>query len=175
MRLVVLVVALAACNREGDHCQAHSKRCDGETLLVCQIANSKLDVIGHKSNYYERTECPAGTRCIKVGGDADCANPADACDQYTTKPTVKDTDSAYEVRSCTHHINTNAYWETGSYTKCDPKTFKPACLDGQSASACVAGETLEGEQSAIKEALRDKYVETRTYCAVCGDPTTCNK
>src|SRR5690349_13086097 len=134
MRTWWLVLALAACNREGDHCQAFQKNCDGETLLECHIANANDDLIGHKSNYYVRTSCPTGTRCIKHGGDVGCANPADACDQYASKPTVKDLGSAYEVRSCTNHINTNAYWETGSYPKCDPKSFKPACLDGQSAS-----------------------------------------
>jgi hypothetical protein len=162
MRTWWLLLALAACNREGDHCAVEQKKCDGETMLVCHIANANDDLIGHKSNYYVRTDCPAGTRCIQHGGNAGCANPADACDQYTTKPTVKDLGSAYEVRSCTNHINTNAYSETTRFTKCDPQTFKPPCVNGYRASACVPGEQLEVTQSAIKEALRGKHVETGT-------------
>ena len=175
-KLILVGLVLAACNREGDHCQVDEMKCDGDTILVCMQAGAKPDTFfSHKSNYYDRTDCPAGTHCIKVGSEVGCADPAMACDALGTKPTVTDTGSAYEVRSCTNHISTNAYLQTASYDKCDLKTFKPRCLDGQSALACVPGELLESEPSVIKEALRGKYVETRNFCAVCGgDPENCN-
>lgn len=174
MRIWWLVLALAACNREGDHCEYPTEKCDGDTMLECRIANANDDLLGHKSNYYARTDCPTGTHCIKVGREVGCADPATQCDQTTTKPTVKDLGSGYEVRACTHLINTNAYFETLSYDKCDLSTFKPRCLDGQSALACALGENLKSEPVAIKEALRGRYVETVNFCPVCGgDPEHC--
>jgi hypothetical protein len=173
--LLLLASCMGPCRPDGDHCEVNHKRCEGNFMLVCQQAGAKPDLLtNHKSNYYDRTECPVGTQCIQVDSDIGCADPATKCDP-TTKPVVKTSGLTIEIKSCTNMINTNGYLETATYTTCDPKTFTPKCLDGQSALNCLLGDTLPGEKVVIREALRGKHVEYRTVCAVCGaDPTSCN-
>ncbi|HUS32230.1 MAG TPA: hypothetical protein VMZ53_27205 [Kofleriaceae bacterium] len=172
--LLAILVLVAACKREGDHCEYPTKRCDGTSILECHIANANDDLLGHKSNYFERSSCPAGTQCVDVDGDVGCVDPKAECDPMSTVPVVVERGATIEIKACTNMLSSNGYYETATFTTCDPRTFKAKCLDGQSALNCVPGEARKGLHSVVREAVRGKYVETQTFCPVCGvDPTQC--
>ena len=138
------------------------------------VANANDDLIGHKSNYYVREPCGAGTHCIRVGHDVGCANPDTECDATTYVPKVGREGSKLVVTSCTFHIGVAAYLEQSEYEVCNPSTFRRACRDGQSATACVDGGDLPSAPAQIRNAIRGQFVTTLRFCSVCGEPDQCN-
>jgi len=170
-RLVLLLLVAASC--EGDHCDTNIKRCEGNTIVTCEPAGTKKDIV-HKSNYYVREACRSGTHCIQVGKDVGCANPDAECDPTKFETKVAPEGNKLVVVSCTDHIGVAAYLAQSEYELCDPKSFKRTCRDGQTATACIDGGDLASAPALIRNALRGRFVTTLKFCSVCGDPEQCN-
>jgi len=175
-RWVIVMVVLGACRPEGDHCEEGVTRCDGERAhAVCKGGGANDDLLGHRSNYWYRTDCAAGTVCVRAGAEVGCADPTTECDPTKHAATVKHANGTLVVTSCTHHVGVAAYLETLSFVACDPKTYVRRCRDGQSATACTAGRELRNEPAIVKGVLGDSFVEELRSCSICGgDPNQCN-
>lgn len=64
IRIAALLLALAACRPEGDHCNDDRPRCDGDSILICRQAGANDEVLGHRSNYYDRSPKTSKRTCL---------------------------------------------------------------------------------------------------------------
>lgn len=173
---VLALLITGACRPEGDHCEYPTTRCDGDSgFQVCKIGGANDDYRFHRSNYWDRTSCPEGTRCVRVGEEVGCADPATACDATKHVPTVqRSADGTLVVTSCDQHIGTASYLSQSRHVVCDPKTYVRKCERSDAASVCSAASELRASP-AVRTALRDYFVEDFRHCSVCGGtPDKCN-
>ncbi len=173
MRTVMMVVVLGvllACKREGDHCKLDATRCDGDVVLKCKLPNTKTDwLVPHTSNFWDSDPCPEGLHCVRTGDgyyEIGCAESAKPCDP-TSEATVTQATGTITVRTCTHQIGKQAFFETRQFERCDPKTFTPKCPRADLATLCVRADDLEYTPAIVRAALHGATVEAPRLCAMC--------